>query len=160
MTSLVIDRKLTLFFGRGQSTSPLRKRVQRCRPQGPVRFAVAEAPSAAAGPEPGPRFQLAGSILLPSGAQFFSFLLGKGFPSNLGPPVVLFYPFLGEGSPTKIDYRRKTEKRRKQQNLFQPLCWRTKKSSNKKRCPFFSQGNPLGSQRPSKILCHGDQCFP
>ena len=24
----------------------------------------------------------------------------------LGPPVVPFYPFLGEGSPTKIDYRR------------------------------------------------------
>ena len=26
---------------------------------------------------------------------------------QLGPPVVPFYPFLGEGSPTKIDYRRK-----------------------------------------------------
>ena len=25
----------------------------------------------------------------------------------LGPPVVPFYPFLGEGSPTKIDYRKK-----------------------------------------------------
>ena len=25
----------------------------------------------------------------------------------LGPPVVRFYPFLGEGSPTKIDYRKK-----------------------------------------------------
>ena len=24
----------------------------------------------------------------------------------LGPPVVPFYPFLGEGSPTKIDYRK------------------------------------------------------
>ena len=28
-------------------------------------------------------------------------------PTKLGPPVVPFYPFLGEGSPTKIDYRRK-----------------------------------------------------
>ena len=26
---------------------------------------------------------------------------------RLGPPVVPFYPFLGEGSPTKLDYRRK-----------------------------------------------------
>ena len=25
----------------------------------------------------------------------------------LGPPVVPFYPFFGEGSPTKIDYRKK-----------------------------------------------------
>ena len=25
----------------------------------------------------------------------------------LGPPVVPFYPFLGEGSPAKIDYRKK-----------------------------------------------------
>ena len=25
----------------------------------------------------------------------------------LGPPVVPCYPFLGEGSPTKIDYRKK-----------------------------------------------------
>ena len=28
-------------------------------------------------------------------------------PHSLGPPVVPFYPFLGEGSPTKIDYRKK-----------------------------------------------------
>ena len=27
--------------------------------------------------------------------------------SLLGPPVVPFYPFWGEGSPTKIDYRKK-----------------------------------------------------
>ena len=27
--------------------------------------------------------------------------------SKLGPPVVPFYPFLGEGSPTKTDYRKK-----------------------------------------------------
>ena len=27
-------------------------------------------------------------------------------PGLLGPPVVPFYPFLGEGSPTKIDYRK------------------------------------------------------
>ena len=27
--------------------------------------------------------------------------------SLLGPPVVPFYPFLGEGSPTEIDYRKK-----------------------------------------------------
>ena len=27
--------------------------------------------------------------------------------ANLGPPVVPFYSFFGEGSPTKIDYRRK-----------------------------------------------------
>ena len=26
---------------------------------------------------------------------------------KLGPPVVPFYPFFGEGSPTKIDYRKK-----------------------------------------------------
>ena len=26
---------------------------------------------------------------------------------KLGPPVVPFYPFLGESSPTKIDYRKK-----------------------------------------------------
>ena len=26
---------------------------------------------------------------------------------RLGPPVVPFYPFLGEGSPTKLDYRKK-----------------------------------------------------
>ena len=38
---------------------------------------------------------------------------GKSDPSNLvgghilGPPVVPFYPFLGEGSPAKIDYRKK-----------------------------------------------------
>ena len=25
----------------------------------------------------------------------------------LGPPVVPFYPFLGKGPPTKIDYRKK-----------------------------------------------------
>ena len=25
----------------------------------------------------------------------------------LGPPLVPFYPFLGEGSPSKIDYRKK-----------------------------------------------------
>ena len=33
-----------------------------------------------------------------------------GFPLNqppLGPPVVAFYPFLGEGSPTKLDYRKR-----------------------------------------------------
>ena len=27
--------------------------------------------------------------------------------ASLGPPVVPFYPFLGEGAPTKIDYRKK-----------------------------------------------------
>ena len=27
--------------------------------------------------------------------------------THLGPPVVPFYPFFGEGSPTKIDYRKK-----------------------------------------------------
>ena len=26
--------------------------------------------------------------------------------SRLGPPVVPFYPFWGEGSPTQIDYRK------------------------------------------------------
>ena len=33
---------------------------------------------------------------------------GFGFESfpGLGPPVVPFHPFLGEGSPTKIDYRK------------------------------------------------------
>ena len=30
-----------------------------------------------------------------------------GFPELLGPPVVPFYPLLGEGSPTKIDYRKR-----------------------------------------------------
>ena len=30
------------------------------------------------------------------------------FPIWLGPPVVPFYPFLGQGSPTKIDYRTRT----------------------------------------------------
>ena len=29
----------------------------------------------------------------------------------LGPPVVPFYPFFGEGSPIEIDYREKTKKR-------------------------------------------------
>ena len=28
-------------------------------------------------------------------------------PARLGPPVVSFYPFWGEGSPAKIDYRKK-----------------------------------------------------
>ena len=28
-------------------------------------------------------------------------------PSRLGPSVVPFYPYLGEGSPTNLDYRRK-----------------------------------------------------
>ena len=32
-------------------------------------------------------------------------LIQDGF---LGPPVVPFHPFLGEGSPTKIDYRKST----------------------------------------------------
>ena len=27
--------------------------------------------------------------------------------SSLGPPVATFYPFFGEGSPTKTDYRKK-----------------------------------------------------
>ena len=35
----------------------------------------------------------------------------------LGPAVVPFYPFLGEGSPTKIDYRKQLVP------LF-PLYWR------------------------------------
>ena len=26
---------------------------------------------------------------------------------HLGPPVLPFFPFLGEGSPTKIDYRKR-----------------------------------------------------
>ena len=50
--------------------------------------------------------------------QLCAFILGKGQPKQtnyrlgvaqmgLGPPVVPFYPFLGEGSPTKIDCRRK-----------------------------------------------------
>ena len=30
---------------------------------------------------------------------------------KLGPPVVPFYPFLGEGSPTNIDYRKKRRKK-------------------------------------------------
>ena len=29
----------------------------------------------------------------------------EGTDQQKGPPVVPFYPFLGEGSPTKIDYR-------------------------------------------------------
>ena len=33
-------------------------------------------------------------------------VLHKQFP-QLGPPVVPFYPFLGEGSPTNTDYRKK-----------------------------------------------------
>ena len=32
---------------------------------------------------------------------------GRGTLIRLGPPVVPFYPFWGEGSPTKIDYRKK-----------------------------------------------------
>ena len=32
---------------------------------------------------------------------------GKASSPILGPPVVSFYPFLGEGSPAKIDYRKK-----------------------------------------------------
>ena len=32
---------------------------------------------------------------------------GFGFQPLLGPPVVPFYPFLGEGSPTKVDYIKK-----------------------------------------------------
>ena len=35
------------------------------------------------------------------------FLFGGRLRLNLGPPVVPFYPFWGEGSPTKIDYRKK-----------------------------------------------------
>ena len=38
------------------------------------------------------------------GAQ--NWALGSG-ELRLGPPVVPSYPFLGEGSPTKIDYRKK-----------------------------------------------------
>ena len=34
----------------------------------------------------------------------FAWLLG---PGSLGPPVVPFYPFLGEGVSTKLDYRTK-----------------------------------------------------
>ena len=41
---------------------------------------------------------------------------------SLGPPVVPFYPFLGEGSTTKTDYRKKLEP------LFEPLYWRTQQS--------------------------------
>ena len=36
----------------------------------------------------------------------FGFALNLNQPL-LGPPVVPFYPFLGEGSPTKIDYRKR-----------------------------------------------------
>ena len=34
-------------------------------------------------------------------------VLGFQFPAILGPPVVPFYPFFGEGSPTKGDYSKK-----------------------------------------------------
>ena len=39
---------------------------------------------------------------------------GAPYIPRLGPPVVPFYPFLGEGSPTKIDYR-------EEKGLFEPL---------------------------------------
>ena len=45
--------------------------------------------------------------------SFQAFLGGAGFrPSTLNPPVVPVYPFLGEGSPTKIDYIKKEETQR------------------------------------------------
>ena len=34
-------------------------------------------------------------------------LAGQLHKGCLGSPVVPFYPFLGEGSPTKVDYRKK-----------------------------------------------------
>ena len=37
----------------------------------------------------------------------FHELLSTDSSHLLGPPVVPFYPVLGEGSPTKIDYRKK-----------------------------------------------------
>ena len=46
-----------------------------------------------------PRRVLGSYPRCPVATAFFVFLLG--------PPVVPFYPFLGEGSPTKIDYRKK-----------------------------------------------------
>ena len=41
----------------------------------------------------------------------------KSHLRHLGPPAVPFYPFVGEGSPTKIDYRKRVP-------LFQPVYWR------------------------------------
>ena len=41
-----------------------------------------------------------------SGTRRVAFF-GMGALLLLGPPVVPFYPFFGEGSPTKIDYRKK-----------------------------------------------------
>ena len=64
----------------------------------------------------------------------FMYVLSRGCPvvplcssllsvkkEQLDPPVVPFYPFLGEGSPTKIDQPEKTS----DTNLFYPLYWRT-----------------------------------
>ena len=52
------------------------------------------------------------------GVQKGTSLGAPSLPFALGPPVVPFYPFLGEGSPTKIDYRKRVP-------LFCPLYWRT-----------------------------------
>ena len=43
----------------------------------------------------------------PSGSLFSWSLLLTLKNSWLGPPVVPLYPFFGEGSPAKIDYRKK-----------------------------------------------------
>ena len=54
-------------------------------------------------------------------ARGFDLIIGlvkTGSFALLGLPVVPFYPFLGEGSPTKIDYGKKLVP------LFKPL-WRT-----------------------------------
>ena len=39
--------------------------------------------------------------------ESFHFLLLAYCIGKLGPPVVPFYPFFGEGSPTKIDHRKR-----------------------------------------------------
>ena len=53
-------------------------------------------------------FQLAGaSMLSHAGSQKATNQVYVACGHRLGPPVVPFYPFWGECSPTKVDYRKK-----------------------------------------------------
>ena len=52
--------------------------------------------------------RLVGGLLVPIGVRWDAKRIKlRTVKLALGPPVVPFYPFLGEGSPTKIDYRKK-----------------------------------------------------
>ena len=90
--------------------------------------------------------------------------LVPGFCGVLGPPVVPFYPFLGEGSPTNIDYRKKgtliSRSGPKPLGLRDraPRAWRhspVRQASTKSRSPpwrpaFFCAPPPW-----SALLCGG-----